>query len=126
MNLLRSSAIAIGLAALSLGPLRAAELSAPAKPVAPRFTVSNMDTTVDPRVDFARYAFGNWQKSNPVPADKSRWGAFNELIQFNQTALHGILETAAARSHEPGSVEQKVGDFYATAMNTPAIEATGL
>jgi putative endopeptidase len=114
--------LATGVAALSLAPLRAAE---PAKPVAPRFSAANMDTTVDPRTDFARYAWGNWQKNNPVPADKSRWGSFNELDQFNQTALKGILETEAAHSHEPGSVEQKVGDFFASAMDTAAIDAAG-
>jgi putative endopeptidase len=113
----------LGLCAAAWPSLRADEL---AKPVAPRFSVANMDPTVDPRVDFARYAFGNWQKNNPVPADKSRWGAFNELDQFNQAALRSLLEAAAARSHEPGSVEQKVGDFYATAMDTKAIAAAGI
>ena len=84
-----------------------------------------MDTSADPRADFARYAFGAWQKSNPIPADKARWGSFNELEQFNQLALRGILEAAAARAHKPGSVEQKVGDFFKSAMNTAAIDAAG-
>ena len=97
-----------------------------AKPTIPRFSPGNMDTTVAPGADFARYAFGNWQKNNPVPADKSRWSSFNELDQYNQNGLKGILETAAARSHEPGSVEQKVGDFFASAMDTAAIDAAGL
>ena len=123
MQLLRPFLVAAGLCALSL---TAAELPAPAKPVAPRFTVANMDTTVDPRVDFAHYAWGNWQKNNPVPADKSRWGSFNELGDYNETALKGIMETAAAHSHEPGSVEQLVGDFYKSAMNTAQIDAAGL
>ncbi len=109
------------LLALVPGVSRAAD--ATAKPAVPRFNVAYMDRTVDPRVDFARYAFGHWREANPIPADKSRWGAFNELDLYNQTALKGILETAAARSHEPGSVEQKVGDFYAAAMNTKAIDA---
>ena len=112
---------AFGLAGLL--PLAAAESD---KPVAPRFSPANMNTSVDPRKDFAHYAWGNWSKANPIPADKSRWGAFNELDQYNQTALKGILETAAAKSHEPGSIEQKVGDFYASAMNTAAIDAAGL
>ena len=114
---------ATGLILLSPLFLSAAE---PAKPMVPRFSVTNMDPTISPRVDFARYAWGNWQKANPIPADKSRWGAFNELDQYNQTGLKGILETAAAKSHEPGSLEQKVGDFYASAMNTAAIDAAGL
>ncbi len=115
-----------GLLALSLLPLRAADLPAPAKPVVPRFNAAYLDPAVDPRVDFARYAFGNWLKNNPVPADKSSWGSFNELDQFNQMALRGVLEAATARPHEPGSVEQKVADFYTSAMNTTAIDAAGL
>jgi putative endopeptidase len=107
----------LGLATLSLA---AADL-----PRIPRFSPDYMDRTVAPSADFARYAFGNWQQANPIPADKSRWGAFNELELYNQTGLKGILETAAAKSHEPGSVEQKVGDFYASALNTAAIEAAG-
>ena len=97
----------------------------PAKPVAPRFNAANMDTSVSPGADFARYAWGSWSQNNPVPADKSRWGSFNELDQYNQTGLKGILETVSAKSHEPGSLEQKVGDFYASAMDTAAIDAAG-
>jgi putative endopeptidase len=115
--------IAPALAALACWPLSAAE---PARPVPPRFSAGYMDTSADPRADFARYAFGAWQKNNPVPADKARWGSFNELEQFNQLALKGILEAAAARPHKPGSVEQKVGDFFKSAMNTAAIDAAGL
>ena len=111
---------------LSLWAWSTLSAAEPAAPAAPRFSVANMDASVDPRADFAHYAFGAWLKNNPVPADKSRWGAFNELDQYNQNALKGILETAAARSHEPGSVEQKVGDFYASAMDTAAIDAAGL
>ena len=118
--------LAAGLLAFSFLPLRAADLPTAAKPVVPRFSADYMDRTVAPGTDFARYAFGSWQKANAIPADKSRWGAFNELDQFNQAGLKGILETAAARSHEPGSVEQKVGDFYASAINTAAIDAAGI
>ncbi|HTF14505.1 MAG TPA: M13 family metallopeptidase [Burkholderiales bacterium] len=115
--------IAAALAALACRPLFAAE---PARPVPPRFSAGYMDTSADPRADFARYAFGAWQKNNPVPADKARWGSFNELEQFNQLALKGILEAAAARPQKPGSVEQKVGDFFKSAMNAAAIDAAGL
>ncbi len=101
-------------------PLPAADL-----PPVPRFSPGYMDTTVDPRTDFARYAWSKWSQDNPLPADQSRWGAFGQLDQYNQAALRGILETAAAKSHEPGSVEQKVGDFFASAMDTATIDAAG-
>src|SRR6267378_3120818 len=123
MRLPRIPVFAAALAALACVPLRAAE---PARPVAPRFSAGYMEKSVDPRADFARYAFGAWQKMNPVPPDKARWGSFNELEQYNQVALKGILEAAAARAHQPGSVEQKVGDFFKSAMDTAAIDAAGL
>jgi putative endopeptidase len=94
-------------------------------PPGPRFSTSYMDTTVAPGVDFARYAWGNWSKNNPLPPDKSRWGAARELDQYNQAGLKAILETAASKSHAPGSIEQKVGDFFASAMDTAAIDAAG-
>src|SRR5258706_120828 len=111
------------LAALVCGPLSAAE---PAKPVPPRFSAGYIDRSADPRADFARYAFGAWQKVNPVPVDKARWGSFNELEQYNLLALKGILEAAAARTAKLGSVEQKVGDFFKSAMDTAAVDAAGM
>jgi putative endopeptidase len=98
----------------------------PAPPEPPRFKIEHLDRTADPKSDFAQYAFGNWLKNNPIPPDKSRWGGFGELAQFNWAALKNILEQAAAGPREPGSLNQKVGDFFASAMNTTAIDAAGL
>jgi putative endopeptidase len=123
---MKSSQLAARFAGLCLSVVVSLAAAEPAQPPAPRFSVAHMDRSADPRADFAQFAFGHWQKENPVPADKSRWGAFNELDQFNQIALKGILERVSARTHEPGSIEQKVGDFYAAAMNTAAIERAGL
>src|SRR5437867_7318419 len=114
------------LAAWAAGASLPPSAAEPARSVPPRFSAGYMDASADPRADFARYAFGAWQKKNPVPADKARWGSFNELEQYNQLALKGILEAAAARAHKPGSVEQKVGDFFKSAMDTAAVDATGL
>ena len=75
--------------AVSTGVLAAAE----GTPKVPRFSVDNMDRTADPSVDFFRFAAGNWVKSNPVPADKSRWGGFDELQDRNWFLLREILGT---------------------------------
>src|SRR5208283_3007293 len=73
------------------GILRAGEpaSAAPtATPRIPRFSIEYMDKSVAPGVDFYRYADGNWVKNNPVPADKSRWGAFIELQERNWFLIH--------------------------------------
>src|SRR5215472_1073549 len=90
----------------------------------PSFDVTAIDKTIDPCVDFFQYSCGNWLKNNPVPPDKSRWGRFNELDEYNLYILRDILnEAQAPGKHTP--VQQKVGDFYAACMDEPTIEKKG-
>ncbi len=90
------------------------------------FSTDHMDLTVDPRVDFAKFAAGGWYNKFVMPADKSRFGAFDTLSQNNWTNVKSILESVSAQTHAAGTVEQKVGDFFASAMNTDAIDAAGI
>lgn len=85
----------------------------------------NFDLSVKPQDDFDQYANGGWKKAHPVPAAYSRWGAFNEVDEFNKAALHTILDRAVAAEH-PGAIEKLVGDFYSSGMNEAAIEHEGL
>ena len=90
----------------------------------PSFDLTAMDKTVDPCQDFFQYACGNWNKNNPIPADKSRWGRFNELAEHNLYVLRDILEqTETATQRNP--VQQKVGDFYGSCMDEAVIEKRG-
>jgi putative endopeptidase len=125
----------IALATLGLGTLAATTaFGPPAKRTAPPaqkgvgISLANIDQSVSPCEDFYHYANGNWIKNNPVPAAETRWGAFNELQDRNIAVEKSILMKAAANSRtaKPGSNEQKVGDFYAAAMDTMAIEKAGL
>ena len=90
----------------------------------PNFDLTAIDKAVDPCVDFYQYACGNWMKSNPIPADKSSWGRFNELAERNLYVLRDILDqTQAPGKHSP--IEQKVGDYYAACMDETVIEKRG-
>ena len=87
---------------------------------------SGMDLTKNPGDDFYNYASGNWIKNNPVPAKETRWGSFNILRDFNINAVKNILEESARNRKAPaGSVEKRVGDFYAAAMDSLTIEKLG-
>ena len=85
---------------------------------------SNMNLAIKPGDDFYRYANGAWIKNNPVPASKTRWDSFRVLADEASNALKGLLEDAAKN---PGKsrVYQMVGDYYASAMDSTAIEKLG-
>ncbi|TPE42914.1 M13 family metallopeptidase [Pontibacter mangrovi] len=87
---------------------------------------ANMDLSVKPGDDFYTYASGVWVKNNPVPAKETRWGSFNLLREFNIQAVKDILNEAAAdKNAATGSVTKRVGDFYAAAMDSAAIDKLG-
>ncbi len=90
----------------------------------PNFDLTAIDKTIDPCVDFYQYACGNWMKNNPIPADKSRWGRFNQLDERNLYVLRDILDQAQA-SGKHSAIEQKVGDYYAACMDESTIEKRG-
>ncbi|HEY9045957.1 MAG TPA: M13 family metallopeptidase [Ohtaekwangia sp.] len=87
---------------------------------------ANMDFTTRPGNDFMQYAGGVWLQNNPVPGKETRWGSFTILRDFNVKAIREILaEAAVDKKATPGSVKKRVGDFYAAAMDSLAVERAG-
>jgi len=86
---------------------------------------ANMDLSVRPGDDFFEYADGNWVKNNPIPSKETRWGSFGVLNQENTDRLLALLHDVSKTKHPAGSLEQRVGDLYASAMDSLAIEKRG-
>jgi putative endopeptidase len=84
---------------------------------------STLDPTCKPCADFYRYATGGWQDKNPIPADRARWGTFDELADANLERERTILDASSV----PGMTgdQKRLGDLYSACMNTATIEAAG-
>ncbi len=89
------------------------------------FDITGMDTTCKPCDDFNRFANGGWLAKNAIPAEYPSWGTFNQLRDRNLDALKSILEEAAKASAPKGTSEQKIGDFFASAMDVKLIDELG-
>ncbi len=87
---------------------------------------SNMNTRVDPGNNFYEYANGGWLRNNPLPDEFSRYGAFDKLAEDNQKMVRSLVEEAAAKSAEKGSITEKVGTFFSIGMDSVRIEELGI
>jgi len=112
------------LALLTLGLTAATPPKGPRDPKKKFIDPQNMDQSVRPGDNFYQYANGTWLRNNPVPASKTRWGSFNLLREQSSQALRTLLEDAT-RQTEKGRTYQMVGDFYASGMDSLAVEQRG-
>jgi putative endopeptidase len=115
-----------GIIALAIGTTGCGD-SGKEKKAEPALSASNMDTTVKPGDDFYKFANGNWLKNNPIPAEYSRYGAFEVLEEENYTQLKTILADASAdKNASEGTINQKIRDFYNSGMDTVKIDKNGI
>ena len=88
--------------------------------------LANLDTTAQAGADFYQFACGGWMKNNPLPAEYSRFGSFDQLAENNRKQIQTLIEQLSARQHEAGSVAQKVGDLYRIAMDSLKLNSDGV
>ena len=121
LSTLSTRALAVALALASVAPPAAAQATRPSG-----IDTTNFDRSVRPQDDFFRFVNGGWLKKTPIPSDAVRWGAFDELIERSRESMRAILEEAARSNAVPGSEEQKVGDLYASFLDSARVEALGV
>src|SRR6476646_7878093 len=85
---------------------------------------SAMDSSVKPGDDFWAYVNGSWDKRTQIAADRASAGPFVTLSDGAERDVRKIVETLA-NSPTRDALGQQVGDYYASFMDTNAIEAAG-
>ncbi len=94
----------------------------------PSFNVADLDPAINPCVDFNGFVNAKWVAANPIPADRTRWGAFDQLREQSLETQHAIIEKAAreADASAANSIAQKIGRLYRAGMDEATIEKAGI
>jgi putative endopeptidase len=119
-------ALRLVLIVLLLVPALSFSQPAPSTKPGPGFSIDNIDTSVDPCVDFHQYACGNWIKNSEIPPDRAAWQSFSELAESNLEVERKILEKAAGGGAGRNAIDQKIGDLYASCMDEKAVDSKGM
>jgi putative endopeptidase len=88
--------------------------------------LTNRDTTVDAGTDFFNYANGGWFKKHPIPSSERSNGIFRMIQDTINNQIKSICLKSANEKSELGSNKQKIGDFYASGMDSVAINKSGV
>jgi putative endopeptidase len=93
----------------------------------PGVDVSLMDKSVKPGDDFFRYVNGAWYDKTEIPADRTRWGSFDELRQNTDKDALDILKEASNNPKYGSTTDQgKAINLYKSIMDTVARNKQGV
>jgi putative endopeptidase len=115
---------AAAIALLQADPAAAQDLSKAPRMGTWGFDLSGRDAAVTPAQNFYDYANGTYLKKLEIPADRSRFGAFDSLNELSQARMHAVLDKAAADKAATGEAAQ-VGALYRSFLDEAKVEALG-
>jgi putative endopeptidase len=89
--------------------------------------VAHIDSTVKPGDDFFLFANGKWFKENPIPASEQNNGIWQLVQDTINAQIRTMCESSASLNNaEKGSNKQKIGDFFATGMDSVTLNKRGI
>jgi predicted metalloendopeptidase len=89
--------------------------------------VGYMDKSTNPADDFNRYVNGTWLDKTEIPADRTRWGSFDELRKNTDDDVMSILKEAIKdKSIDPNSDQAKAINLYKTVLDTVSRNKEGI
>ena len=109
-------------------PTTANDQATPAPMVFPSwgFNVADLDRSVKPGDDFDAFVNGKWKAATPIPAKYPEYGVSRNLTIEAEKAVREIIQEAVKTGGAPGSIEQKIADYYRSYLDVDAINKAGL
>ncbi len=116
----------LSLATASLVAVALPAAAQPAKPVYGDWGYNSaaMDQSVRPGDDFWAYVNGTWDKNTQIAPDRASAGPFVTLSDQAEKDVRQIVEQLANDPHRD-HLGQQIGDYYASYMDTRAIDVAG-
>jgi putative endopeptidase len=90
-----------------------------------RWTKDDLDPAISACTDLADHANKKWETANPIPSDRTTWGAAETLGDRSLEVQRQLAEQAAATPNATG-VQKIVGDLWATGMDEKKINEQGI
>ncbi len=87
--------------------------------------IQGIDSTLTPGNNFFMYVNGKWYNSAEIPSTQAGVGTYMFMNYPQRIRLQNILDSVSKANNTTGSIEQKVGDFYASGMDTITINKRG-
>lgn len=115
----------VSLTVLLAGACQRAATPTTTIPTTKRVVITGIDASKKPGDDFFKYANGIWNDTARIPESQAGVGAYSFMNYPQRIRLQGILDSVSAGKFPAGSLEQKVGDFYASGMDVAAIDKRG-
>nr|WP_315482535.1 M13-type metalloendopeptidase [uncultured Undibacterium sp.] len=82
-----------------------------------------IDKSVRPQDDFFRFMSGKWLDTVEIPADRGRYGAFDQLAEMSAKQSAAIIQSLATQTElKPGTNQQKIADLYNSFMDEARLE----
>lgn len=88
--------------------------------------LQNQDPSIHPGDDFFRFANGAWLEEFELPADRSNYGSFTVLTDRSDQRVRTIIDDLTSAEPAAGSLEQKIGDYYLSYMDTETLNELGI
>jgi putative endopeptidase len=85
--------------------------------------LDELSDEIRPQDDLFRHVNGRWLERTEIPEDKARWGAFHLIAEQAEKDVRTIVEES--QQAEPGTEARKIGDLFASFMDTERIDELG-